>query len=63
MANYRGADAFKHGYTRASGYSGVSSAVREMTLITVVFGGRSIAARNKQMAKLSDLGFKLLLTK
>ena len=64
LANYRGADAFKHGYTRASGYSGVSSAVRgNNRVITVVFGGLSIAARNKQMAKLSDLGFKLLLTK
>ncbi len=64
LANYQGADAFKHGYTRASGYSGASSAVRgDNRIITVVFGGRSIATRNKDMAKLTDLGFKKLSIK
>ena len=64
LANYRGADAFKHGFTRASGYSGASSAVRDDNrIITVVFGGRSIATRNRQMAKLTDLGFKKLSLK
>ena len=62
LANYRGADAFKHGYTRASGFSGASSAVFDGDrIITVVFGGRSTATRNKAMAQLTDLGFKKLL--
>tara|TARA_B100000963_G_scaffold288300_1_gene257591 strand:- start:1477 stop:2283 length:807 start_codon:yes stop_codon:yes gene_type:complete len=62
LANYRGADAFKHGYTTAAGYNGAASAVREQSrIITVVFGGRSIATRNRQMAKLTDMGFKKLI--
>ena len=62
LVNYRGADAFKHGYTRASGFSGAASAVRgDDRIITVVFGGRSTAIRNRRMAKLTDLGFKVLL--
>ena len=62
LANYRGADAFKHGYTRASGYNAAASAERgNSRIITVMFGGRSIAKRNRQMAKLSDLGFKKIL--
>ena len=59
LANYKGADAFKHGYTRASGFSAAASAERgNNRIITVVFGGRSIATRNRQIAKLTDLGFK-----
>ena len=62
LANYRGADAFRHGYTRASGFSGAASAERGGTrIITVVFGGRSTATRNREMAKLTDLGFKVLI--
>ena len=62
LANYRGADAFRHGYTRASGFSGAASAKRGGTrIITVVFGGRSTATRNQAMAKLTDLGFKVLI--
>ena len=62
LANYRGADAFRHGYTRASGFSGAASAARGGTrIITVVFGGRSTATRNREMAKLTDLGFKVLI--
>ena len=62
LANYRGADAFKHGYTTASGYNAAASAERgNSRIITVVFGGRSIATRNRQMAKLTDMGFKMLL--
>ena len=61
LQNYRGADAFKHGYTRAAGYNGVASAERNgERIITVVFGGRTISERNKQIAKLSDLGFRRL---
>ena len=62
LANYRGADAFKHGYTRAAGYTAAASAERgDGRIITVVFGGRSIATRNRQMAKLTDMGFKKLI--
>ena len=62
LANYRGADAFRHGYTRASGFSGAASAKRGGTrIITVVFGGGSTATRNREMAKLTDLGFKRVL--
>ena len=64
LANYRGADAFKHGYTRASGYNAAASAERgNSRIITVMFGGRSIAKRNRHIAKLSDLGFKKILLK
>ena len=62
LANYRGADAFRHGYTRASGFSGAASAERgSIRIITVMFGGRSTATRNREMAKLTDLGFKRVL--
>ena len=62
LANYKGADAFRHGYTRASGFNGAASAERGDTrIITVVFGGRSTATRNREMAKLTDLGFKRVL--
>jgi D-alanyl-D-alanine carboxypeptidase len=62
LANYRGADAFRHGYTRASGFSGAASAKRGGTrIITVMFGGRSTATRNRSMAQLTDLGFKVLI--
>ena len=62
LANYRGSDAFRHGYTRASGFNGAASAERGDTrIITVVFGGRSTATRNREMAKLTDLGFKRVL--
>ena len=62
LANYRGADAFRHGYTRASGFSGAASAERGGTrIITVMFGGRSTATRNREIAKLTDLGFKVLI--
>ena len=62
LANYRGADAFKHGYTRAAGYTAAASAERgDSRIITVVFGGRSISTRNRQLAKLTDMGFKKLI--
>ncbi len=61
LANYRGADAFKHGYTTAAGYNAAASAERENNrIITVMFGGRSIATRNRILAKLTDLGFKAI---
>ena len=62
LANYRGADAFRHGYTKASGFTGAASAERGRSrIISVVFGGRSTATRNREMAKLTDMGFKKIL--
>jgi D-alanyl-D-alanine carboxypeptidase len=64
LANYRGADAFRHGYTKASGFSGAASAERGSTrIITVLFGGRSTATRNRAIAQLMDMGFKFMITK
>jgi D-alanyl-D-alanine carboxypeptidase len=49
----------KTGYTRASGFSGVTlSQTGSKKIITVVLGGRSTTTRNAQMRKLRDLGFK-----
>jgi D-alanyl-D-alanine carboxypeptidase len=62
LVNYRGADAFRHGYTKASGFSGAASAERGGTrIITVLFGGRSTATRNKAIAQLMDMGFKFMI--
>ena len=59
LANYRGADGIKTGFTSAAGYTLTASAERgRERIITTVFGGRSIATRNKQVSKLMDLGFK-----
>ena len=59
LANYRGADGIKTGFTSAAGYTLTASAERgNERIITTVFGGRSIATRNRQVAKLMDLGFK-----
>lgn len=56
---YRGADGIKTGYTYASGFNLVASAVRgHKRLIGVIFGEPSTAARNRKMAKLLDMGFK-----
>ena len=58
LANYRGADGIKTGYTRAAGFNLTASAERgSERIITTVFGGRSTATRNKEVAKLMDLGF------
>lgn len=58
VQTYSGADGLKTGYTRASGYNLVTSAVRDgRRLIGVVLGGKSSARRDKQMASLLDRGF------
>ncbi|MEC7964286.1 MAG: D-alanyl-D-alanine carboxypeptidase family protein, partial [Pseudomonadota bacterium] len=47
LANYRGADGIKTGYTRAAGFNLVASAERgSERIIATVFGGRSTATRN-----------------
>ncbi len=59
LGSYRGADGIKTGYTRAAGYNLVASAERgSERIIATVFGGRSVATRNAEVAELLDLGFK-----
>ncbi len=59
LANYRGADGIKTGYTRAAGFNLVASAERgNERIIATVFGGRSTATRNAKVAELLDLGFR-----
>lgn len=53
LGSVRGVDGIKTGYTRASGYNLVSSAVADgRSVVGVVMGGRSGAARDQQMRKL-----------
>jgi len=50
LANYKGADGIKTGYTNAAGFNLVSSARRgNKRIIATVFGGRSSATRNARM--------------
>ncbi|MFQ5622683.1 MAG: D-alanyl-D-alanine carboxypeptidase [Paracoccaceae bacterium] len=59
LAAYRGADGIKTGYTAAAGYNLVASARRgRERIIAVVFGARSTSARNAEVARLLDLGFR-----
>lgn len=54
-------DGFKTGYTRASGYNLVISAVRDETrIIAVVLGGASSGSRNTHMSDLIDRGFDVI---
>lgn len=58
LANYPGADGLKTGYTAASGFNLVMSAVRDnRRLIGVVMGGDSPTQRDRLMAELMDRGF------
>jgi len=58
LASYAGADGMKTGYTNASGYNLVMSAVRDnRRLIGVVMGGNTAFQRDKLMAELMDQGF------
>jgi D-alanyl-D-alanine carboxypeptidase len=59
LRSYHGADGIKTGYTRAAGFNLVASAERGgERIIATVFGGKSTASRNAQVAKLLDLGFR-----
>ncbi len=59
LADYRGADGIKTGYTRAAGFNLVASAERgSERVIAAMFGGRSTAQRNKKVAELLDFGFR-----
>lgn len=59
LNSYEGADGLKTGYTQASGYNLITSAVRSGTrLIGVVMGGASGGERDLHMAGLLDNGFE-----
>jgi D-alanyl-D-alanine carboxypeptidase len=58
LASYAGADGLKTGYTNASGFNLVMSAVRDnRRLIGVVMGGNTAFQRDRLMADLMDQGF------
>lgn len=58
LGNYEGSDGLKTGYTAASGFNLVMSAMRDnRRLIGVVMGGESASRRDRQMADLMDRGF------
>jgi D-alanyl-D-alanine carboxypeptidase len=58
MNTYSGMDGMKTGFISQSGFNLVASAKRgDRRLMGVVFGGRTTAARNKEMARLLDLAF------
>jgi len=59
LRSYPGADGLKTGYTDASGYNLVSSAVRSgVRLVGVVLGAGSNGERDNHMANLLDRGFE-----
>jgi D-alanyl-D-alanine carboxypeptidase len=61
LLSYEGADGFKTGYIRASGFNLVTSAKRDgRRLIGVIFGANSSSARNKLMSKFLDRSFAKL---
>ena len=58
LASYAGADGLKTGYTNASGFNLVMSAVRDnRRLIGVVMGGNTAFQRDRLMAELMDQSF------
>jgi D-alanyl-D-alanine carboxypeptidase len=60
LASYAGADGLKTGYTAASGFNLVMSAVHDnRRLIGVVMGGDTAFQRDRLMAELMDRGFAL----
>ncbi|MEZ5863481.1 MAG: D-alanyl-D-alanine carboxypeptidase [Geminicoccaceae bacterium] len=59
LVTYAGMDGLKTGYTRASGFNLAATARRSgERVIVVVFGGRSARTRDKEVARLLDLGFE-----
>jgi D-alanyl-D-alanine carboxypeptidase len=62
LSAFQGADGLKTGFTCASGYNLVGSALRDgRRLIGVVLGGRSSGERNGAMVRLLDAGFHTTL--
>jgi D-alanyl-D-alanine carboxypeptidase len=63
LGKYEGCDGIKTGFTNASGFNLISSAIRDgQRLIAVVLGGCSIKSRDKRMMQLLDIGFSKLGT-
>jgi D-alanyl-D-alanine carboxypeptidase len=63
LGSYDGADGLKTGYTNASGFNLVMSAMRDnRRLIGVVMGGDSAGQRDRMMAILMDQGFATAAT-
>ncbi len=63
LGRYEGADGLKTGYIDASGFNLAASVQRgNLRLVGVVMGGRTAAARDKQMAGLFDVSFNRLAT-
>lgn len=63
LGSYEGADGLKTGYTNASGFNLVMSAMRDnRRLIGVVMGGDSAGQRDRMMALLMDQGFATAAT-
>ena len=63
LGSYEGADGLKTGYTNASGFNLVMSAMRDnRRLIGVVMGGDSAGQRDRMMATLMDQGFATAAT-
>jgi D-alanyl-D-alanine carboxypeptidase len=58
LKSYRGADGLKTGYTRAAGYNLAATAHRgDERVVAILLGGRSSAQRNREVARLLDVGF------
>ena len=64
LVNLRGTEGAKYGYTRAAGFN-MAALVRhrDMGIVVVVFGARSTATLNKQVAMLADKAFSELITR
>lgn len=61
IGRYPGADGLKTGYIRASGYNLAASAARGSRRVIVVYvGGPTAAQRDREVARLLDLGFNRL---
>ena len=59
METYAGMDGLKTGFIQQSGFNLIASAHRgPHRLIGVIFGGRSTASRNAQMAHAARLGLR-----
>ena len=64
LEQYPGVDGMKTGYTYASGFNIVTSAVRhDRRLLGVVMGGRSARSRDRQMMALLNWGFERIRAK
>jgi D-alanyl-D-alanine carboxypeptidase len=58
LGNLRGTEGAKYGYTRAAGFNTVAIVRHgDRSVVVVVFGARSTATLNKQVANLANKGF------